>query len=74
MRDRPNDRHRKVAEAKAGRPLGPNDIAHHKDEDKTNNAPDNLDVVPRGKHTSAHNRQRPLSRLRKALRDGNKLY
>lgn len=77
MRDRPNDRHRKIAEAKVGRKLGPDEITHHADEDKSNNAPANLDVKSRSKHTSEHNRTRPLSKLRASLRmvkEGRKLY
>lgn len=37
--------HRVVAEEKLGRRLLPGEIAHHKDEDKTNNHPDNIEVV-----------------------------
>lgn len=77
MRDRKSDAHRLAGERKAGRKLGPNEIVHHKDEDKENNADQNLDVAPRGKHTAAHNRARPLSKLRASLRmqrDGKKLY
>jgi hypothetical protein len=55
-------------------PAGPGMIRHHKDEDKTNNAPTNLEVQPRGAHTAAHNRARGLSKLRKALRQEGKLY
>jgi hypothetical protein len=77
MRDRPNDQHRAVAEAKVGRKLTINEIVHHADEDKANNAPANLDVKERGPHTSDHNKNRGLSRLRSALRmvrEGKKLY
>lgn len=77
MRDRRTDTHRKVAAAKAGRKLSMNEIVHHRDEDKANNSPTNLEVQPRADHTTAHNRQRPLSQLRKALRmtkEGRKLY
>ena len=68
MRDRKSDAHRKAGERKAGRKLGRNDIVHHRDEDKTNNSPDNLEIEERGKHTATHNRHRGLSKLRKALR------
>lgn len=77
MRDRPNDQHRKVAEAVAGRKLGPDEVVDHKDEDKANNAPANLKVEPRGRHTGKHNANRPLSQLRAALRmtkEKRKLY
>lgn len=68
MRDRPNERHRTLTEAELGRKLGRDEIVHHRDEDKANNAKDNREVVPRGKHTSDHNRGRGLSKLRAALR------
>lgn len=71
MRDRPTDAHEKVIPIKEG------EIRHHKDEDKSNNAPSNLEPVDRGKHTADHNRARGLGKLRKALtmhRRGEKLY
>lgn len=58
-------------------PAGPGMIRHHKDEDKTNNAPDNLEVESRSAHTTRHNKTRSLGRLRKALtmhKRGEKLY
>lgn len=77
MRDRKSDAHRAIAEKKVGRKLGPNEVVDHADEDKTNNAETNLAVKPRSKHTSEHNRARPLSRLRASLRmvnESRKLY
>ncbi len=78
MRDRKSDTaHRVAAETKLGRKLLPMEVVHHIDEDKENNANTNLDVEPRGEHTSAHNRARPLSHLRASLRmhrEGKKLY
>ena len=74
MRDRRTDHHRIVGRAVAGRPLGPDEIVHHRDENKANNRPENVEIVPRARHTSDHNRQRPLSKLRKALRGEEKLY
>lgn len=78
MRDRKNDSvHRRVAEAKIGRKLKPNEVAHHANEDKTDNSPANVDAQDRGKHTAAHNAGRSLSKLRSALRmtkEGRKLY
>lgn len=78
MRDRKSDAHRKVAEAKVGRKLGPDEVVDHADEDKTNNASSNLNVKPRSVHTSEHNRGRGLSKLRAALRavagNGKKVY
>lgn len=74
MRDRRTDRHRAVASAVAGRLLGTDEIVHHKDENKANNHPSNLTVAPRGQHTTDHNKARPLSKLRKALRGETKVY
>lgn len=77
MRDRKSDAHRAIAEKKVGRKLAPNEVVDHQDEDKANNAPTNLSVVPRGAHTAAHNRGRKVSKLRASLRmhkEGRKLY
>lgn len=71
MRDRKSDAHTKVLK------VAPNEVRHHKDENKENNAPDNLEPKDRGAHTAEHNRARGLSRLRKALtmqKRGEKLY
>lgn len=71
MRDRKNDNHMKVV------PAGPGQVRHHKDENKENNAPDNLEVQDRGAHTADHNKHRGLSKLRKSLSmpsRGEKLY
>jgi HNH endonuclease len=61
MRDRPNDQHTKNL------PVGPDEIRHHANEDKTDNSPTNLQVMKRADHTALHNRTRVLGRLRKAL-------
>ena len=77
MRDRPTDRHRKIAEAKMGRRLGPDEVVDHADEDKANNNPSNLRVEARSVHTTRHNKNRSLSKLRAALRmvkEGKRLY
>ncbi len=71
MRDRTSDAHTKVI------PAGPGEVRHHKDEDKSNNSPLNLEVKDRRAHTADHNRTRTLGKLRKALtmpRRGEKLY
>jgi hypothetical protein len=77
MRDRKSDAHRGIAEKKIGRPLGPDEVVDHLDEDKANNTPGNLDIKARGKHTAHHNRGRKMSKLRDSLRmhkEGRKLY
>ena len=77
MRDRPSDAHKAILERKLGRPLAPNEVTDHVDEDKANNAPSNLAPEDRGAHTAKHNAQRGLSKLRSSLRmvhDGRKLY
>jgi hypothetical protein len=71
MRDRPSDQHRVVAQARPG------EIVHHRDENKANNSPANLEKTTRGAHTAAHNKTRNISGLRKSLRmyqEGRKLY
>lgn len=46
--------HRLVAEQKLGRRLTPGEIAHHDDEQKANNAPDNIIPVTRAEHGLMH--------------------
>lgn len=49
--------HRLVAEQKLGRRLTPEEIAHHDDENKSNNAPDNIEPLPsKAHHAAAHRR------------------
>ena len=43
-----------VAEEKIGRSLYPNECVHHRDEIKTNNDPDNLQVLTKGEHQKLH--------------------
>lgn len=73
MRDRPNDQHRSNANAQPG------EVIHHKDEDKSNNAPGNLEKMPAAQHNAitAKSRGSKLTRLRSALRmhkERRKLY
>lgn len=71
MRDRKSDAHMQVV------PAGPGMVRHHRNEDKGDNRPENLEVKPRAEHTADHNRARSLSRLRKSLTmhtRGEKLY
>lgn len=42
--------HRIIAEQKLGRRLQPGEIVHHLDENKQNNHPDNLEVLPSAAH------------------------
>jgi hypothetical protein len=46
--------HRLVMEEILGRPLLDEEVVHHKDEDKLNNHPDNLEVMTRSEHTTHH--------------------
>jgi hypothetical protein len=46
--------HRVVAEMTEGRLLTSNDVVHHKDKDKTNNSPCNLQVMTASEHQRHH--------------------
>jgi len=46
--------HREVLEKKIGRKLEPWEISHHKDDNKRNNNPDNLEVSTNTKHGKHH--------------------
>ncbi|TXH58321.1 MAG: hypothetical protein E6Q97_02430 [Desulfurellales bacterium] len=47
-----------VMETKLGRALLPGEEVHHKDEDKQNNAPDNLELKTSTMHGQLHIKQR----------------
>ena len=49
--------HRRVAEEMLGRPLKPDEIVHHKDGDKSNNRPENLEVMTQSEHIREHLRR-----------------
>lgn len=63
MRDRPSasDRHKAPG-------LKPGQLTHHRNEDKADGRPSNLEPKDRGAHTADHNKSRSLSQLRKVLR------
>lgn len=46
--------HRVVAEQILGRPLAKGEIVHHKDGNKHNNSPDNLEVMTQSQHMKEH--------------------
>jgi hypothetical protein len=55
--------HRLVAEAKLGRPLARGEVVHHVNEDKGDNRPENLAVLPSIAHHRKEHRK-PGSKLR----------
>jgi len=62
MRDRKSDKHRKV------HPAPPGHDVHHKDDNKENNDPMNLEDKPHAEHSKQTARERgTLKRLRRAL-------
>lgn len=46
--------HRAVMANKIGRPLTKNEIVHHVNGDKTDNRPENLEIMTRAEHALAH--------------------
>lgn len=51
--------HRVIMEEKLGRKLLRSEFVHHKDEDKTNNHIDNLELMSQGQHSSLHRKKKP---------------
>lgn len=49
--------HRVVAEKMIGRKLSPDEVVHHKDNNRANNIPSNLEVMTRSEHTSLHRQE-----------------
>lgn len=58
--------HRVVAERVLGRPLLPGEIVHHKDEVKSNNDPNNLEVTRQSIHIEHHRKKLLSARKQKA--------
>ncbi|MCM1367254.1 MAG: HNH endonuclease [Roseburia sp.] len=50
--------HRDIASRKLGRPLRANEVVHHRDGNKLNNRPSNLQVMTRKQHWRIHHRHR----------------
>ena len=50
--------HRLVMEGLIGRYLTPDEVVHHKDGNKANNSPDNLQLMTQKEHTIMHNKRR----------------
>lgn len=54
--------HRLVAQEKLGRPLREDEHVHHKNGDKTDNRPENLEVIGRTEHRATHHRSEDSDR------------
>jgi hypothetical protein len=49
--------HRVIAEGVIGRTLSKDEVVHHKDRNRSNNDPSNLEVMTRSEHTALHRRE-----------------
>lgn len=50
--------HRVIASKKIGRPLRDNEVVHHRDGNKLNNKPSNLQVMTRFEHWKTHRKKK----------------
>ncbi len=50
--------HRIIASKKLGRPLRDNEVVHHRDGNKLNNRPSNLQVMSRSEHWKTHHKKK----------------
>lgn len=57
IKDHGKHQHRRVAEKMLGRPLRSDEIVHHKDGNKRNNNPENLEVMTQSEHIREHLRR-----------------
>lgn len=54
--------HRLVAEQMVGHPLGPDVVVHHKNGDRYDNRPENLEVMTHKEHAHHHNQKHPIEK------------
>ena len=54
--------HRAILEQKLGRYLKQHEQAHHKDENKENNHPTNIELITKGEHQKQHAKERGLGK------------
>lgn len=62
--------HRVLAENKLGRLLEPGEVVHHKDENRENDTPDNLEVLPLPEHSRLHAMEKAPPQVRLKCRCG----